>query len=75
MKKYFTGLDTLRAIAALVVVWGHIELLKAEKGISASRFEGIIQPSGHIAVVLFFSPVQTWKKCTKYPINPRSLIT
>ena len=54
MTNYLKGLDTLRAIAALIVVWGHIELLKRKKG-----FENLIDkdfhiPSGHLAVVLFF---------------------
>lgn len=53
--KYFKGLDTLRAIAAFVVVFAHIELIKTENnldgygGIDASRF-----PDAHLAVVLFF---------------------
>ncbi len=34
MVKYLKGLDTLRAIAALTVVWGHIELMKQKNGFS-----------------------------------------
>lgn len=55
MTNYFKGLDTLRAIAALVVVWGHIELLKQTNSIPNlidSHFAFF--PSGHIAVILFF---------------------
>jgi peptidoglycan/LPS O-acetylase OafA/YrhL len=55
MKKYLKGLDTLRAIAALIVVWGHIELLKKTKNLENlldNRFIPI--PNGHIAVILFF---------------------
>jgi peptidoglycan/LPS O-acetylase OafA/YrhL len=51
MKIYFKGLDTLRAIAALIVVIGHIELLKKGKNIP-NLFLNL--PDGHIAVVLFF---------------------
>lgn len=54
MIKKLKGLDTLRAIAALVVVIGHIELLKKEKVIPNLIDTGIKIPSGHIAVVLFF---------------------
>ena len=55
MIKYFRGLDTLRAIAALVVVWWHIETLKkfnAIPNLIDSNFTFF--PNGHIAVVLFF---------------------
>lgn len=45
------GLDTLRAIASLVVVWGHIELLKERNNIDAPSYWG---PNGQFAVVLFF---------------------
>jgi len=57
MIKYLKGLDTLRAIAALVVVWGHVELLKvinrSENVTDASNIDLNI-PSRHIAVILFF---------------------
>ncbi len=55
MVKYLKGLDTLRAIAALIVVWGHIELLKKNKGmVNLIDNEYFNLPSGHIAVILFF---------------------
>ena len=55
MKVYFKGLDTLRAIAALVVVIGHIELQKKEIGIpNLINHPYIRLASGHIGVVLFF---------------------
>ena len=28
MQKYFKGLDILRAITPLAIIWGHIEILK-----------------------------------------------
>jgi peptidoglycan/LPS O-acetylase OafA/YrhL len=55
MKTHFKGLDTLRAIAALVVVIGHIELIK-----STVNFPNLLNhpyirlADGHIGVVLFF---------------------
>lgn len=55
MKSYLKGLDTLRAIAALVVVIGHIELLKKSKGLpNLLDHPNLKVASGHIAVVLFF---------------------
>lgn len=30
MQKYFKGLDILRAITPLAIIWGHIEILKNE---------------------------------------------
>lgn len=51
MNTYFKGLDSLRAIAAMVVVVGHIELLKSQNGI-ANIAE--IVPDGHLGVMLFF---------------------
>ncbi len=51
MKRYFEGLNTLRAIAALVVVVSHIELIKMENKLS-NYFDTV--PDGHIGVVLFF---------------------
>jgi len=54
--KYFKGLDTLRALASLIVVWGHIELLKMNNSIpNLIDNNFFVFPSGHIAVVLFFS--------------------
>lgn len=46
------GLDTFRAIAALTVFWGHVELLKARKGIDVPAYWS--GPSGQFGVVLFF---------------------
>ena len=54
MTKYFKGLDTLRAIAALIVVWGHIELFKKVHGYKSLIDSGFYLPDGHIAVILFF---------------------
>jgi len=55
MNRHFKGLNTLRAIAALVVVLGHIELVKVQQAIpyliDQSKFD---LPDGHIGVVLFF---------------------
>jgi peptidoglycan/LPS O-acetylase OafA/YrhL len=45
------GLDTLRAIAALIVVIGHIEIIKHSNNIDDFRR---FLPSAHIAVILFF---------------------
>jgi peptidoglycan/LPS O-acetylase OafA/YrhL len=47
---HLKGLDTLRAIAALTVIVGHIELFKTENNFPLQ----ISVPSGHIGVVLFF---------------------
>lgn len=47
MTKHLKGLDTLRALAALIVVISHIELLKK------SSIKDAI-PSAHTAVILFF---------------------
>lgn len=55
MNKRFKGLDALRAIAALVVVIGHIELIKQHNGLPnvlSSNFKWF--PDGHMGVVLFF---------------------
>jgi len=55
MKKYFRGLDTLRAIAALVVVIGHVELIKDENGTPKLFKDSFLRlADGHIAVILFF---------------------
>lgn len=51
MKEHLKGLDTLRAIAALIVVVSHLELLKDRNHIE-NIFE--VVPSGHISVILFF---------------------
>lgn len=58
-KKYFYNLDGLRALAALVVVVGHIELVKKKNGIlflegsEFGIFEGIFT-LGSISVTFFF---------------------
>lgn len=52
--KYLKGIDTLRAIAALVVVWGHLELLKRREGLANLLETDFSIPSGHLSVVLFF---------------------
>jgi len=52
---YFKGLDGLRAIGALTVVFGHIELAKSEFGIAnLLDIPYYKYTSGHIGVVLFF---------------------
>ena len=51
MKTYFTGLDSLRALAAFIVVIGHVELLKPLQ--SSSTFLSHL-PDGHLGVILFF---------------------
>lgn len=52
-KIYFKGLDTLRAIAALVVVVYHIEMIKVQKGFTSENdFHQF--PDGHLGVILFF---------------------
>ncbi len=51
MKTYFKGLDSLRAIAAIAVVIGHIELLKPRS--SSQSFLAHL-PDGHLGVILFF---------------------
>jgi len=52
MLKHLQGLDTLRAIAALIVVWGHIELL-INRSFAKDQLINI-SPNGHLAVILFF---------------------
>ncbi|AEA43513.1 acyltransferase family protein [Fluviicola taffensis] len=55
MTKQLKGLETLRALAALVVLWGHIELLKQREALpNLIDSDFTIFPDGHIAVVLFF---------------------
>ncbi|MGD0712249.1 MAG: acyltransferase [Bacteroidales bacterium] len=51
-KFHLHGLDSLRAIAAVVVVLGHIEIIKTTVYHLPSAFEHM--PSGHTGVVLFF---------------------
>ena len=55
VKKYFKGLDSLRAIAALVVVIGHIEQLKSINKIPLLFEKSFFTiPDAHIGVILFF---------------------
>lgn len=51
MKQRICNLDTFRAIAAVVVMIGHIELFR-QNNLGQSLI-GIV-PSGHTAVMLFF---------------------
>ncbi|MCH2231481.1 MAG: acyltransferase [Crocinitomicaceae bacterium] len=51
MRTHFKGIDSLRALAAITVVIGHVELLKSRNGIA--DFETIL-PDGHLGVILFF---------------------
>ena len=52
---YFEGLNTLRAIAALVVLIGHIEVLKFRNKLpNALGYDFFHISSGHTGVVLFF---------------------
>jgi peptidoglycan/LPS O-acetylase OafA/YrhL len=49
------GLDSLRAIAATVVIVGHIELLKITYGIKSNFNSSFFsETGGHTAVILFF---------------------
>lgn len=51
MKRHIKNLDTFRAIAAIVVMIGHIELFRMQQ--FGSNLFGLV-PSGHIAVMMFF---------------------
>lgn len=51
MKQHIKNLDTFRAIAAIVVMIGHIELFR-QNNWGSSLFN--IVPSGHTAVMMFF---------------------
>ncbi|MFC2176016.1 acyltransferase family protein [Bacteroidota bacterium] len=52
---HIKGLDTLRAIAAVSVIIGHIELFKQNNGISnLMKMPFFKNTGGHIGVVLFF---------------------
>jgi peptidoglycan/LPS O-acetylase OafA/YrhL len=48
---YFKSLDSLRALASMIVVIGHIELFK--KNNSIPNIVDMV-PSGHLGVILFF---------------------
>lgn len=49
---FYPGLDGLRAIASLAVVFGHIELMK--KNHQFANFFGSVDQLGGLAVILFF---------------------
>ncbi|MBR4497959.1 MAG: acyltransferase [Bacteroidales bacterium] len=51
MKQHIKNLDTFRAIAAIVVMIGHIELFR-QNHFGGSWFD--VVPSGHTAVMMFF---------------------
>ncbi len=51
---YFSGLHGLRFIAALLVVIGHVELLKAHHGLPNRAEDPVIYELGRIAVTFFF---------------------
>jgi peptidoglycan/LPS O-acetylase OafA/YrhL len=52
---FFTGIDGLRAIGALTVFIGHLELIKSEFSIpNLLRIPYFRYTSGHLGVVLFF---------------------
>ena len=52
---YFKGLDGLRAIGALSVFFGHIELLKSDFSIpNLLHLPFYKYTSGHLGVILFF---------------------
>ena len=50
--EHLKGLNTLRAIASLVVVWSHIEFIKI--GNNFPKIDFWIFPNAHFAVTLFF---------------------
>ncbi len=54
MKKHLKGLDSLRAIAALVVLFAHVELLKNQHFFTDSTEPISVLPDSHLAVILFF---------------------
>lgn len=54
MKIHLKGIDTLRSLAALIVVWGHLEYMKKANGLPNLLSDGYYIPSGHTAVMLFF---------------------
>ena len=55
-KKYLPGIDALRAVGAISVIIGHIELSKSSLGLF--NFKDSIPffkyTSGHLGVILFF---------------------
>ncbi|TXF76162.1 acyltransferase family protein [Chryseobacterium sp.] len=53
--KYLKGLDTLRALAAFIVVFDHLELIKqSNKLYNLVDHPTVIYPDGHLSVMLFF---------------------
>ena len=55
MKAYFPNLSYLRAIAAVIVVIGHIEMRKHQLGIpSLDEGSPFYSPDGKMAVIMFF---------------------
>ena len=55
MKVYFKGFNELRAIGALTVIFGHIELIKSFNGVDNLMEFGFYKyTNGHIGVILFF---------------------
>ena len=57
MKVFFPNLNGLRAIGALAVVFGHLELSKKELGFLhlLNAFDYFKYTSGHLGVMLFFT--------------------
>jgi peptidoglycan/LPS O-acetylase OafA/YrhL len=54
-QKYFPGLDTLRAIGAISVVIGHVELTKRDLKIpNLMEVAYFKNTSGHLGVILFY---------------------
>lgn len=55
MTKHLKGLDTLRALAATIVVVDHVEIIKQDHHISnLIDHPSLIYPDGHLSVILFF---------------------
>lgn len=55
MMKHLKGLDTLRALAATIVVVDHVEIIKKDNGIhNFIDNPTLIYPDGHLSVILFF---------------------
>ena len=52
MKTHLKGLDTLRAVAALIVVWSHIEIVKQMYNLPPVTLSFL--PNAHFSVTLFF---------------------
>lgn len=53
--KHLKGLDTLRALAATIVVVDHVEIIKKDNGIhNFIDNPTLIYPDGHLSVILFF---------------------